>query len=277
MSHVDFFEWWRGREAMFAAKSARGTLVGERYFWEQRAATYDEVGSLARAAPTVVQHVVNLVPPGATVLEIGPGTGEFTLPVARVAERVTAIDLSAHMLKEMRRKLYAEGIANVTSIVAEWEDADVSPHDIVLSINSLYRLWHPRAALSKMVECATRRGIIVVSVGANPAPPPDAMQQFGAERYRKGSNHGLLVAGLGLLGVMARVEILDVPRTYRFPSIDAAAMICLPSEDRSESDWEIARSIVEQSMELEPDGHVTHQYDGQVAVIIWEASEATNR
>lgn len=267
----DLFELWRDRLEAVAAASARAKLGGEIAFWQERALRYDQTGSLARAAPAVVQRVADLVWPGATVLEIGAGTGEFTLPVARRAARVTALDLSAHMLAELRRKMDEAGLGNVTPVEGDWEATKPTPHDIVLAVNSLYRLRDPRAALTKIVRCAKGRGILVRSIGANPPPPRLALKVLGVHRYRLGSDHGLLVAGLAELGVAAQVEIFTVPRIYTFSSVDEAAAICLPWQGRTEQEWDLARSVVQDAMEIAGlAGPVVYRYPGQVAVMVWE-------
>jgi ubiquinone/menaquinone biosynthesis C-methylase UbiE len=53
---------------------------------------------------------------GQRILEIGPGTGHFTLPVARAVGpdgRVDALDLQQEMLDELGRRATREGVANV--------------------------------------------------------------------------------------------------------------------------------------------------------------------
>ncbi len=51
--------------------------------------------------------------PGDTVIEIGPGYGALTVPLARTAERVVAIELDADVLPVLRTNLAAAGLANV--------------------------------------------------------------------------------------------------------------------------------------------------------------------
>lgn len=50
---------------------------------------------------------------GEAILDVGCGTGQYTLPVARKAARVVAIDPSRPMLEHLERRAAAEGVANV--------------------------------------------------------------------------------------------------------------------------------------------------------------------
>ncbi|RPJ53819.1 MAG: class I SAM-dependent methyltransferase, partial [Acidobacteria bacterium] len=54
---------------------------------------------------SVWQSIAARVPPGRRVLELGCGTGEDTLFLAREGIRVLATDISAGMIDQARRKL----------------------------------------------------------------------------------------------------------------------------------------------------------------------------
>lgn len=266
------FEAWHRSIAEALGRSGRESLEAERAFWAKQSRRYDERNSLVRSAPQVVQRVTHLVPPGATVLDIGAGTGEFTLPVARRAGPVTALDLSPHMLAALRGKARQAGLENVTLVEADWEEADVPPHDVVLAVNSLYRLREPRPALEKILRCASKRGILVRSVGANPPAPPAARQRFGLDRYPLASDHEFLVRGLAALDVSPTVEIIDVRRTYRFDSVGEAASACLAWPNPTEEERDLACHLVRDTMVVEePAGTVTYEYPGRVAVVWWNS------
>jgi ArsR family transcriptional regulator len=56
--------------------------------------------------------LVRLVPRGLTVADVGCGTGLLTLTLARVAQRVIAVDPSAEMVRKARAKVRRAGLAN---------------------------------------------------------------------------------------------------------------------------------------------------------------------
>ena len=59
------------------------------------------------------------------VLEIGAGTGIFTIPIARHCREVTAIDVSRNMLGALERKAAEEGITNIRTIQCDVERVGV--------------------------------------------------------------------------------------------------------------------------------------------------------
>jgi peptidoglycan-N-acetylglucosamine deacetylase len=61
---------------------------------------------------------------GDRVLEIGAGTGIFTLAIARRCREVVALDISAGMLKVLERKAAEAGLTNIRTMVEDAETAD---------------------------------------------------------------------------------------------------------------------------------------------------------
>jgi 2-polyprenyl-3-methyl-5-hydroxy-6-metoxy-1,4-benzoquinol methylase len=155
--------------------------------------------------PAVLERVRGLVQPGASVLDIGAGTGAFGLPLAALASWVTAVDYSPAMLHILGLKLAAAapGTDNVRPILARWEDAVLEPHDVVLAANALYRTADLRFALCKLIGLARRRGIIVWSVGRQPL-----REQVLPEGYRPGPDYVHALEGLFQLDVFANVELI---------------------------------------------------------------------
>jgi ubiquinone/menaquinone biosynthesis C-methylase UbiE len=60
------------------------------------------------------------------VLEVGPGTGHYTLPVARRVARLDAFDLQGEMLREVQRRADAAGVG---TIVTRQGDARSLPYE----------------------------------------------------------------------------------------------------------------------------------------------------
>ena len=76
--------------------------------------------------------------PGATVLDIGAGTGSWAAVLARHARLVTAIEPSPAMIEAMEENLAAEGIKNVRIVQAAWPDVQVEAHDFSLCSHAMY-------------------------------------------------------------------------------------------------------------------------------------------
>lgn len=62
----------------------------------------------------------------ARVLEVGPGTGHYTLPVAKLVARLDAFDIQPEMLAELERRAAAAGVTNIVTCQG---DARTLPYD----------------------------------------------------------------------------------------------------------------------------------------------------
>ncbi len=197
----DPFERWTALQLWSNDPTNRLDESTDLAFWERVAEDYD-AHALAGRAPALLQRVLELIPAGASVLEVGAGTGAFTLPLAQRAARLTAVDYSPAMLRVLRRKREAlADQASIEVVLTRWEDAGVAPHDVAVAANAFYRILDLRQALSLFVAAARQRGIVVWSIGRDPGRCDTD--------YRPGPDYVHLVDGLFALNVFAHVEILE--------------------------------------------------------------------
>lgn len=64
------------------------------------------------------------------VLEIGPGRGALTLPLAQSVGHVVAVEKDAHLAGELKEKLSQKGISNVTLVINDilkWDFRELKP------------------------------------------------------------------------------------------------------------------------------------------------------
>jgi 2-polyprenyl-3-methyl-5-hydroxy-6-metoxy-1,4-benzoquinol methylase len=73
---------------------------------------------------------------GRRVLELGCGDGRLTVPIARDAAHVLALDPDAEAVERARRSLPAELAERVTYRVASGKEVEVEPHSFDLTVFS---------------------------------------------------------------------------------------------------------------------------------------------
>jgi ubiquinone/menaquinone biosynthesis C-methylase UbiE len=99
-----------------------------------------------------------------TVLDLGAGTGQFTLAVAGQAGRVIAADVSRPMLERLRAKVAAAGFTNVEIVEAGFVSYEHSgaPVDIAYSRYALHHVpdfWKAQA-LVRLARCMRPGGLL---------------------------------------------------------------------------------------------------------------------
>lgn len=199
---------------------------GEIAFWHRNAEGYERgVGADPDSYRETLAVIAGYVRPTDTVLEIGAGTGRYTLPLAGLCRGVTAIDLSPDMLTILEKKAAAERRSNITTVRANWEDTPVERHDVVLAAWSMYRLHDVRAGLRKLLD-ATARTLIIVDGDFDVRPPTDPPHELIREEIQGPGDPGicnyLYFAGmLRQLGARADIRVVTEISTHRGDSPEA--------------------------------------------------------
>lgn len=139
----------RARERWFRSPSAywRPELY-ERYF------TRTPIGSLLRRRDDRIVHAAldRLLAPEHEVLEVGAGTGHYTLGVARRCRRVVALDAAPEMVEYLRARADREGAANVEAAIGRLPDGigPEGPFDGVVCLGVLGYVSDLEAALGAL-------------------------------------------------------------------------------------------------------------------------------
>lgn len=92
-----------------------------------------------------------------TVLDIGAGTGRWTLPLAKVARRVTAVEPSAAMLGILRENAATARADNIDTVQSTWDEAAIECHDIAVCAHAMYSSPDLAAFVGKMEQYARKR------------------------------------------------------------------------------------------------------------------------
>jgi SAM-dependent methyltransferase len=111
----------------------------------RRRSTFDEAAELydrarPRYPPALFDDLVELagIGPGSRVLEIGPGTGQATVPLADLGCRIVAVELGARLAAVARRNLAR--FPTVEVVTAAFEDWPLPPEpfDLVLAATAFH-------------------------------------------------------------------------------------------------------------------------------------------
>jgi S-adenosylmethionine-dependent methyltransferase len=90
------------------------------------------------------RYLTRYLPPAGSILEIGAGTGRYTLELCKRGYSVTAVELSAALLQRCQQRLEVEGLhGQVQLVVADARDLHMvvsTAFDAVLLMGPLYHL-----------------------------------------------------------------------------------------------------------------------------------------
>src|SRR2546423_8292274 len=207
-------------------------------FWDRRARGFHRTTRDTIARDPFFSRLQREVTPRTTVLDVGAGTGRFTLALAPLVEHVTAIEPNAAMLGYLRQDMSEQGLNNITIVQTSWEDApgDLTA-DIVICSHVLYPIKEVVPFLAKLQAATRRTCYLYLRANHIDALTAHIWRRFhGDERcLPPGYIHALDV--LFEMGIYADVEIVKLPVSMRFPSLDVAVdelleQLILPDDEQ---------------------------------------------
>lgn len=125
--------------------------------------------------------------PEPAVLEVGAGTGRYSVTLAKQGYRVTAVELISHNLELLKSKL--DGSEPITAIQGNALDLSFLPddaYDLTMLLGPMYHLYtreEKRKALAEAVRVTRRGGHILVAYCMN--EPTVIQYVFGLNHLRE--------------------------------------------------------------------------------------------
>ncbi|MEK4227971.1 class I SAM-dependent methyltransferase [Solibacillus sp. FSL H8-0538] len=193
----------------------------EEAFWTQSIAkkTLRQTDAYAAEIFQVIQQHITSED---SVLEIGPGWGNYTFPLVEAAKKVTCVDSSQSVLAYLQNCLQDK--PDVDYVHAKWEEAaesSIGPHDIVIGVNCFYRMYHMKAALVQMNRLANKKAIIGMTTGPIQPHYEVLEERYGYDIKYPRRDYIELVNMLYQLGIFADCQMIPLERVYRYDSEEA--------------------------------------------------------
>jgi hypothetical protein len=248
-----------------------------------------DLGFWNRRAPSFAKHVkehdiddyvgpfLRLVDakPDWSVLDVGCGAGTIACPLASVVRHVTAIDFSPAMIAFLEERNRAEGIHNITTHVASWDDdwtaLGVEPHDVAIASRSLI-CDDPRATLTKLSSFARQR--VYISVIAGDGPGDKKLLQAVGRETSINPDYIYIYNLLHQMGIYANVFMIEKKTPTFSGEEEAVDSLRWMLEDMTPAEEESMRRFV--SAHLVRDGEhwiLDHQRPVCWAVIWWNVGQ----
>jgi len=203
-----------------------------------------------------------------SIIEIGPGWGNYTFNLAECCRDLTCVDISPTILRYIRETGIEHGFQIHTENI-KWEDYGGKPSEVVFGFNCFYRMKNIEDCLAKIDRLGTGLRIIGMTSGPEQEFLVDFEKELGLPvRYNR-LDYIVLLNVLYQIGIDCNVRIVDLKKDYVFPSTDAAARKFAGRIMTPNYDTECLKRIMRRYLRKGEDGmlHYTHCFKG--AVIYW--------
>ncbi len=102
--------------------------------------------------------------PSVVVVDLGCGSGFFTVPLAKKAAKVYAIDVQKEMLEVLEQKIQSHRIMNIEPLLSRADDIPLESEtvDLVVSINTLHEFDNRDRTIGEMRRILKPNGTALI-------------------------------------------------------------------------------------------------------------------
>jgi ubiquinone/menaquinone biosynthesis C-methylase UbiE len=212
---------------------------------------------------------------GQKVLDIGAGTGAYTVPLSRLTSHVTVLEPSHDLREVLATSLAKAGVTNVSCIPRRWEDVSPDeldgPFDIVIAALSL-TMPDIRPALEKMDRVCSGKVYLIWPVGVTVREQNyrEAWPLIHGEPYVPGPGADVLFNVLYQMGICPEVQVYREDYEETFSSLNRAVEFYRPKYNASSPKKEMAlRKYLGRKLDRTAEGLVCRGVS-TLALISWD-------
>ncbi|MGG2106252.1 class I SAM-dependent methyltransferase [Lysinibacillus pakistanensis] len=241
----------------------------EEQFWAQ-SITRKKTGQTDPYAAKIFQEIKKTIQPEDSVLEIGPGWGNYTFPLAENVRQLTCVDSSDSILSYLQNCMQEH--QHVSYIHAKWEslaENEVAAHDIVIGANCFYRMYEIKSALYQMNRLAKKRAIIGMTTGPIQPHYETLYKKYGYDIKFPRRDYIEFLNLLYEMDIYADCKIIPLERVYDYESYEQL----VTTQSKKILNTTFDRAHVEESLKPfieEKNGRYYYRHDFHAALVSWE-------
>ncbi|MCL6611755.1 MAG: class I SAM-dependent methyltransferase [Peptococcaceae bacterium] len=205
-------EWHKKHGECFWTKKLNEKGMTNEGYWDSRSdeiyAAHDKITNYPGA---ILEKMIPFLAPEAKVLDIGAGSGAYSVPFAKISREVTVVEPSKGQLRRLAQK--ARGLENIKIVNKRWEEVNREELEEYDLVNAAYCFSMPdiKEALGKMISC-TKNVLFLVAFAGSSLTPVLASIIPG---YNPSPDYIYLYNLLYQMDIKANVEIIT--RRYLYP------------------------------------------------------------
>jgi 2-polyprenyl-3-methyl-5-hydroxy-6-metoxy-1,4-benzoquinol methylase len=136
---------------------------GDSDIWLTRAREYNDRVKIRWEKPDSTREtILSMLEPNSTILDIGAGTGSWSVLFSKAAQKVTAVEPSQAMREVMQENIRNGGIQNIDIVPEKWPEANTSVHDYAFCSHAMYGVADFPSFVHKMIECSSKMCFLLI-------------------------------------------------------------------------------------------------------------------
>lgn len=208
-----------------------------------------------------------------SVLEIGPGWGNYTMDLARLCSRLACVDISEDVLTFVREAAGEQGL-KITTIGGKWENVSLpGKYDLVFGYNCFYRMIDLQGAFAKMNQYADKLCMMGMGMGVCPPYCLELEKLVDAKPVYEKKDYIYFINILYAMGIDPNVKIVPLSRKKRCRTLKEAAKQevkdLFGSLDGAENRLDEIQEILSKYWKETESGEWEYDYHFRGALVYW--------
>ena len=205
-----------------------------------------------------------------TGVEMGPGWGNYTLDLAKECKALSCVDISRDILDYILKISAEQGLANIRTIHAKWEDFSADKeYDLAFGYNCFYRQRSLKDCFARLSAAAKK--LCMAGMNSGPLPPwTREMAEEGAEVKFDGKDYIYFVNVLYQMGYLPQLMVLPFEKPLVYESREALFRNEVSGRLKRELAPEKAMEILEKYFQKNSQGFFTAKTQIHCGIVWWE-------
>ncbi len=242
-------------------------------FWDRRARGFHRSTKDTVSRDPFYLRLCEKVSSPTTLLDVGAGTGRFSLALAPLVNHIIAVEPSKAMLDFLRQDSAENELWNLSFVQSTWQEAPENLQaDIVICSHVVYPIRDIEPFLLKLHKASLQCCYIYARASHIDALTADIWRHFHHNERCMPPSYIHVLDVLYEMGMYVNVEIVSLPPSLRYPSLDIAVhemaeQLILPEDEKTLLELRdmLGEWLVEIDGMLVPPGQKM-----QSAIIWWE-------
>jgi cyclopropane fatty-acyl-phospholipid synthase-like methyltransferase len=187
---------------------------GDSDYWAAQARKYDQRVKTKWVKPDVTRKLVlQLLQPNSSIIDIGAGTGAWTLLFAEHMKKVTAVEPSKAMRDVLIENIKMSEAKNIEILTEKWPLASPTVHDYVFCSHAMYETDDFVKFVHKMMDCASKMCFLLIRAPSLDGLITEACLHIWKQPHDS-PNFAIAYNALLQMGISANVQFEESDRQH---------------------------------------------------------------
>lgn len=220
MPALDWAEIWR--DLVEGSRPPGAVRCNSQDWWARRRRYHRPPEERWQRPNMFLNRLLERLDPSSTVIDVGAGTGAWTIPIARRTARVTAVEPSPYMMQILRQRVLDAGLTNVELVAERWEDIAAEAHSFVLCSHGMYASSEIVPFLEKMHNAAIQSCCLVMRTTSRSGQYEELWRDLNGIHRPDGPHLVVAYNVLHAMGIDANVAVQPEASYWISESLDEA-------------------------------------------------------